>query len=94
MAQHIDQLPLFCLLRKNFMERVELFGADFSIKYGDRKIRPVDTWIFMIILIQVRLWPVNIYKKKVKQKSTNSAAVQDKTCLTSTYIDQVFLFYM
>lgn len=68
------------------MERVELLGANFSIKYGDRKICPIDPWIPMIILIQVWLWPVNV--KTCETKSAFSAEGKKKR-LRSTYFDQV-----
>lgn len=58
MAQHIDQLPLLRLLKQDLVERVELFGANFSVKYDYRKIRHVAAWILMIVLVQVRRWPV------------------------------------
>lgn len=65
MAQHVDQLPRFRFLRQGLMERVELFGADFSVKYDYRKIRPVDPGIRVIVLVQVRLWPVKRTDMKI-----------------------------
>ena len=60
MPQHIDQLPLFGPLGKNLMECVEFFGADLSVENNDRKIRPIRSWVLVIILVQVWLWPVNM----------------------------------
>lgn len=60
MPQNIHKLAFLCLLRQHLMKQVKLLGSDFSIEDHNRHISFVDSWICVIILIQVWFWPANI----------------------------------
>lgn len=62
MPQHIDKFPLLCFFCQHFMKRAKLLCSNLRIQNHYWQITFIDSWICVIILVQVWFWPANIQK--------------------------------